>query len=139
MPLILPRRRTQIRFQLRPPILTLSRPTILLACICLLRLHTDFPDHFIAQILFHSFPEMPLLPTDISQFFDHTCVIRPRWVREMCLAENDDEIVLGTMELLRTRVLADVSLFPPASEEERRRGGLGYIAALVGCESWGRQ
>lgn len=138
MPLSLPRRRKQTRLQHSPPTLTLSRPTILLACICLLRLHTDFPDHLIAHVLFRSFPDMPLLPTDIRLFFDHTCVIRPRWVREMCLAENDDEIVLGTMELLRSRVLADVSLFPLGAEEGRGRGGLGYIAALVGCESWGR-
>lgn len=79
---------------------------------------------------------MPILPTHVRLFFDHTCVNRPGWVQEIRAAENGDEIVLGTMGMLATRVLADVDLFSLAAEERGRQGGLGYIAALVGCETW---
>lgn len=129
------RRRTRLE-QRRNPVLTLNRPTILLACICLLRIHTNFPDRLISVVLLHSFPDIPLLPGDVSLFFEHTCVNRPHWVREMGLMDNDDGIFQGTIHILSTGVLADVRLFPLTARERERGTGLGYIAALIGCESW---
>lgn len=136
MPHILSRRQTRTRPLQPPPVLTLNRPTILLACICVLRIHTDLPDIVISVILFFSFPDIHIRPNDVRLFFDHTCVNRPGWVREIRAAENGDEIVLGTMELLTTRVLANTDLFSLAAEERERQGGLEYIAALIGCETW---
>lgn len=137
MPFIFSRQRGQNQLpRLSNPPLTLNRPTILLACICVLRLHTDIPDHLITFILLRSFPDMPLRIRDVRMLFDHTCVNRPGWVREMRVASIQDEIIWGTMLLLRSNVMADVNLFPLAAGEGGRGGGLRYIAALIECEGW---
>ena len=118
------------------PALSLNRPTILLACILLLRLHTDYSDRLISSILLSSFPDMPLFPMDVGRIYDHTCVYRPRWAREMALVGNRGELFLGMLALLEARVLADVNLYPLAAGEGGIGGELGYLAALIGCEEW---
>ena len=70
-------------------ILPLNRPTLLLACLCFIRLYTLWDFDEIGSVLRHNFPELldshgsESVGDTVRRLWDYTRTTRPDWLRDM--------------------------------------------------------
>lgn len=115
------------------PDLVLNRATVLLACICLVRLHRPhWRAQIIAEHLRPSFPEFEIRPRDIHTLYLATCWNRPHWVREMRRVEDERESANADLMLrvLPTGLLARLPQLPLERYRDPR-DGIRYLQDLV--------
>lgn len=115
------------------PQLVLNRATVLLACICLLRLQIPhWDDALIAHLLRDSFPEFHIRPDDVCDLFHATCRNRPGWVREIRRRDDLRQLMMtdDLLVVLELNVLARLPQLPPENYRDRR-DGIRYLQDLV--------
>ena len=115
------------------PEFIINRPTVLLNCICILRLHEpDGDDQVIVDRLRGSFPDVVIPARDIQPLFQATCQNCPRWVRELVLvaSAHGRDLTWRTIGLLRTNMLAYSPVLPQDHYDDPR-DGVRYLQDLV--------
>lgn len=115
------------------PELVINRATVLLACICLIRLQVpQWDDDLIAYLLRGSFPEFNIRPNDIFDLFHATCRNRPGWVSDMRQRGDLRQLMMtdDLLEMLDTNVLAHLPQLPQENYRNRR-DGIRYLQDLV--------
>lgn len=73
-----------------PPLLHFNRPTLLLASICLLRLHTQLTPEQIATLLHANFPDYAPWPSadDILRMYQDVSAAHPEWIAGLHRADT---------------------------------------------------
>ena len=115
------------------PVFVLNRPTFLLTCICILRLHNPgWYDQVIVERVRGSFPDIAIRARDIQPLVVATCQNCTRWMRELVQVTNADGRALTwrTLEVLRTNMLANSPMLPQDHYDDPR-DGVRYLQNLV--------
>ena len=113
-----------------PPILRLDRPTVFLACICLLRIQTSLSNSRISDVLEENFPEYRRVRSElIGKLYDDVQERHPEWISEMLLADRHSREIEQMLDLVRSRGLCRRDRFP---RDTRRTGEMiAHLEDLV--------
>ena len=115
------------------PEFAINRPTVLLTCICILRLHQPHWDaQMIVDRLRGSFPDIAIRASDIRPLIAATCYNCPRWMGELMQVAIAHEQALArrTIEVLQTNMLAYSPVLPQDHSDDPR-DGVRYLQDLV--------
>ena len=98
--------------------LALDRPTLLLACLCVLCTYTDFPWLVRVHYLRVNFPELlnvydhATLLGNLSLTWEAVRTVRPEWLQGMRRGQGED-IAVSVLSLLHNKVFCCSCLYPP--------------------------
>ena len=123
------------------PELIINRPTVLLTCICILRLHQpNWYNEVIVDRVRGSFPDIAIRAHDIRPLFEATCQNCPRWMGELdqVANANGQALTWRTIEVLRTNMLAYSPVLPQDHYDDAR-DGVRYLQVLVRVPEWRRR
>ena len=118
--------------------LAMNRPTLLLACLCVLCTYTDLPWVIRVQYLRTNFPELlnvydyTTLLANLRVLWDAVQAVRPEWLQGMQRGQGED-IAGPVLNLLHNKAFCCSCLYPPgwANWQESEVDVFRYLKGLM--------
>ena len=118
--------------------LALDRPTLLLACLCVLCTYTDLPWSSRVHHLRINFPELlhvydyTTLLVNLGVVWDAVRAVRPEWLQGMRRGQGED-IAESVLSLLYNKVFCCSCLYPPGwvNWQESEVDVFPYLKGLI--------